>query len=116
MLFTCVISVKYVTSFSLQGLSLTSVHAALFANNTKLRYLSLGHNSFTTLDDNLLDGLDSLSELHLYNTLLDCSCTDLWFYPHADTTRMKIYGDVICNSPASWESTYNEFVYTFEIV
>ncbi|XP_045163910.2 uncharacterized protein LOC123528247 [Mercenaria mercenaria] len=86
----------------LEGLDLNTLEASMFSNNTKLRILSLGYNSFTTLPSGLFDNLDSLAELHLYDTQLDCNCTNLWFFEHADTTKMKIRGDMTCATPADW--------------
>lgn len=77
----------------------------MFSNTSNIRFLSLGHNALNTLPEGLLDGLDSLAELHLYAMDYDCSCANLWMYGHADTTKMKIYGDIICRTPSAWEST-----------
>lgn len=75
----------------------------MFSNNTKLRYLSLGHNAFTELPSGLLDGLNALAEVHLYATELECTCEKVWLFTHAETSRTKLRGDIICSSPPNWK-------------
>jgi len=89
-------------SVSLEGLGLTSIDASFFSTNTKLRYISLSRNSLTTIPTTLFDGLDSLAEVQLYETELPCTCAELWFYDRVESTKMKIYGDIICTSPSSY--------------
>ncbi|XP_052820479.1 uncharacterized protein LOC128246328 [Mya arenaria] len=91
-----------IVSLTLEGLEVSSISSSMFSDSTKLRFLSLGHNALTELPSGLLDGLDSLAELHLYSTELDCSCEQLWMYSESIITRMKIFGDVICQSPAAY--------------
>ncbi|KAL4221621.1 Platelet glycoprotein Ib beta chain [Mactra antiquata] len=88
----------------IKGLGLSALDSSLFSSNTNLRFISLGYNSFSELPTGLFDGLDSLAELHLYDTQIDCTCSKLWFYSHAETTKMKIHGDVTCTSPSNWEN------------
>lgn len=84
-------------------MDLNTLDASMFSNNTKLRFVSLGYNSFTELPADLLNGLNSLAELHLYDTQLDCECSKLWFFDHAETTKLKIRGDITCATPADWQ-------------
>ena len=80
-----------------QGLDITSVSAIQFSNNPKLRFLSLGWNDLTEFPSGLLDGLDSLAELRLYDTSVTCACDDLWFITHAQEKFISLHGDIICN-------------------
>ena len=89
---------------SFQGLGLTSIDGAFFSTNTKLRYISMSRNSFTTIPSTLFDNLDSLAEVQLYETTLPCTCSELWFYGRVESTKMKVYGDIICSSPDSYLS------------
>ncbi|KAH3689236.1 hypothetical protein DPMN_191101 [Dreissena polymorpha] len=110
------ISQTGLVSLTLEGMDLSSLDASLLTKNTALRFLSLGHNAFTELPTGLLDTQNSLAELHLYNTRLECTCEKLWLYKHLDTTRTKVFGDVICSSPTDWTEKKAAVFYYSECV
>lgn len=89
-------------SVSLEGLGLTSIDGDFFSTNTRLRYISLSRNSLTTIPTTLFDNLTSLAEVQLYDTTLPCTCAELWFFDLVESTKMKVYGDIICSSPDAY--------------
>lgn len=91
-------------SVTIEGCGISVFSADFFSANTKLRYVSIGHNTMTTIPTALFDGLDSLAEVQLYATETVCSCDNLWMYNASEITRMKIFGDFLCSSPTEYEN------------
>ncbi|KAJ8320464.1 hypothetical protein KUTeg_002051 [Tegillarca granosa] len=86
----------------LDNVGLTSISASDLSSNTMLTYLSLKHNSFTTIPSDLFTGLDGLNLLDVTGIDWDCSCDNLWFLEYAITNGIEITEGVICNTPTSY--------------
>ena len=83
-----------------QNSALNTISADTFRYTTKVRYIDLSDNQFTSLPSGLFDGLDSLAEVHLYNIDWFCSCGDLWWYEYAKDNNITIFGDQMCETPS----------------
>ena len=67
-----------------------------FQYNTKLRHIDLSDNGFTSLPNNVFNGLNALAEVTLYNIAWECSCDNLWFVSYANANNVTLLGDLVC--------------------
>jgi hypothetical protein len=84
----------------------TTINSAAFSLAVKLSYISLSDNSITTLDNNILTGLNSLSTLNLDGLAYDCTCSNLGLLTFASENSVNIPSGLICNTPAAFQSKY----------
>ena len=84
----------------------TTINSAAFSLAVKLSYISLSDNSITTLDNNILTGLNSLSTLNLDGLAYDCTCSNLGLLTFASENSVNIPSGLICNTPATYQSKY----------
>ena len=80
----------------LQGAAVTSLTSDIFQYNTKLRYIDVSDNQFTSIPIGLFNGLDSLSDVHMYNIDWQCSCDNMWFVEHAVNNNITLFGEYMC--------------------
>ena len=88
-------------------MELTSISSDQFTSNTKLRFLSMGWNNLAEIPTGVLDGLDSLTEVRLYDTSIECSCDNLWFVTYTQDHYISLYGDILCAN-GDYESKYHQ--------
>lgn len=84
--------------FQFQGVGITSLSSDVFEYNTKIRYIDVSDNDFTTIPNGLFDNLDSLTEFRAENIEWDCSCSNTWFVPHSVSNNITFVGAFICSN------------------
>lgn len=70
----------------------------VFSYNTKIKYIDISDNEFTSIPSGLFDNLNSLSEVRIENTHWQCSCSNNWFVDFFDKNNVILFGENICSN------------------
>ncbi|XP_069107391.1 uncharacterized protein [Argopecten irradians] len=95
-------ALENVTNIVIDNANVETLQTDMFQVSVKLISLSLRHNLFTSLPENMLSSLLGLQTLSIEGIDLECSCDNLWFLDHCQTNNITIRGPVICNSPSTY--------------
>lgn len=90
----------------IESAHMTSTQVDMFNALDKMTFLSLSHNPFTLLEDNMLEGPSSLSTIELNGIQWECSCQNLWFIAFVKDNNITLLGDIVCATPASAAGEY----------
>ena len=77
-----------------------TIGADVFTYNSKLRYIDISDNTFASIPSGIFGGLDSLSDVRIYNIDWECSCTNAWFVEYVITNNITLFGDLMCSNIA----------------
>lgn len=97
-------SVRSIDRVHIESAHLTTMQTDMFSALTGLTFLSLSHNPFTALNNNLFSGTTALATVKLFGIDWHCSCSALWFVHYVKDNNITLEGDLLCATPSSTAS------------
>lgn len=99
-------------SIRIENCGVTAIASTVFGQTTKLTQISITDNPLTTLDNDLFTGLNSLYSVDFNGIQYDCTCSTLGVLTFASDNSITLPSNLICNTPASFQSKYMVYICT----
>lgn len=93
-------SMAEMESLRLESAHMLVTQVDMFSALKKVKRITLNHNSFTKIQENVFSGLDALSHVEFHGISWYCTCGYLWFIDYAESNNITLSGDLVCTDPA----------------